>query len=111
MADIRKLRELGKQRYVEESRYYNEIIKKIEDKMLETAPFMDSIQVIFTQSYCVYGCSTLGNKVDNRIFVQANKFNDFSIYRTKIASKYRDEGFLVTIDGNGHYMKISWEIF
>lgn len=108
MANIEKLRELGKPRRVEEEKYFNEIIKKIEEKMLEVAPLDDSVYVIFMRPGYGYGCCN-GMKVDKRVFVQTDKFNKFGYYLHKLEDKYKKEGFDTFIENNGYHLTISWE--
>jgi hypothetical protein len=108
VADIKKLRELGKPRIAEEEKYFNAIIKKIEEKMIEVAPYDDNIYVIFMRPGHAYGCCN-EMKVDKRVFVQTDKFNKFGYYLRKLEDKYKKEGFNTFIENNGYHLTISWE--
>ena len=110
MADINKLRELGKPRYAKEEEYYNEIIGKIEEKMLEVAPYDDSVRVIFIKPGYTYGCCC--STPDNLVIVNTNKFMRFDKYLYRIEAKYKEEGFgiqKVVLGLKGYSLSISWE--
>ena len=107
MADINKLRELGKSRHIKQDKYYEEIIEKIEETMLEVAPYDDNVVVIFMRSSYAYGSSNSGPS--KCIYVETDKFDHFGKYLYKIQKKYEKEDFTTSIEDNGYQLYISWE--
>lgn len=108
MADINKLRELSRPRYAKEEEYYNEIIKNIEEKMLEVAPHNDKVRVVFMRLGYAYG-TTGSSGPNNTVYVDGDRFSRFDKYLCKISAKYKSEGFEVYDSIDCNILTISWE--
>jgi hypothetical protein len=107
MADINKLRELSRPRYAKEEEYYNEIIKNIEEKMLEVAPHNDKVRVVFMRPGYAYG-NTCSSGPDNTVYIDADRFSRFGKYLCRISAKYKSEGFEVYDNTDCSILTICW---
>lgn len=108
MADIEKLRQLHKDCRKVQQKKLEELITKVEERMLVCAPYHLYIRIIFPMPGYAYGDNNGPGIPSNMVYSICSTDTSMREYITEgIHAKYRAEGFHVTTDQDGD-ITISW---